>query len=84
MIALAKDLPSIESLKTRIESLFSDKDEVGVVTLGTTHKLKGLEADRVWMLADTYRSKGEGDEEDNCWYVAVTRAKSWLVMVEAI
>jgi DNA helicase II / ATP-dependent DNA helicase PcrA len=50
-----------------------------VITLGTTHKLKGLEAERVWMLVDTY-SREDGGEERNCWYVAVTRARTSLYL----
>lgn len=80
LVALAQDMPSIEALKERIERLFSDKDDSAVVTLGTTHKLKGLEAERVWMLHETYHAES-GGEEANCWYVAVTRAKTELLMV---
>lgn len=56
-----------------------DVDQAELIVLGTTHKLKGLEADRVWMLEDTYRPE-KGGEEGRCWYVAVTRAKTQLFL----
>lgn len=79
--ALTEGLATVAELIARIEGLFSESDgDADRVTLGTTHKLKGLEADRVWMLEDTYR-RAQGGEEANCWYVAVTRAKTDLRMV---
>jgi superfamily I DNA/RNA helicase len=64
----------------KIQALFSDTDETRRVTLSTTHKAKGLERDRAWVLADTYRPT-RGTEEANLWYVAVTRAKTTLFLV---
>ncbi len=77
---LADGATSINEVIDRAKNLFSDDGDVGRITLGTTHKLKGLEADRVWMLENTYR-RHKGGEEANCWYVAVTRAKSDLRLV---
>lgn len=42
-----------------------------------------LVLERVWMLADTFRP-GRSVEEDNLWYVAVTRAKRELLRVEGV
>lgn len=78
--ALAEGTSSPYQVKQKIEDLFTDARDGNSVVFSTTHKAKGLEADRVFMLADTYR-KGMNVEEDNCWYVAVTRAKKELVMV---
>lgn len=50
------------------------------VILATTHKLKGLESDRVWVLEETFR-KDRGGEESNCWYVSVTRARDTVFLV---
>lgn len=77
---LCEDITTIKELKSRIEALFDDTDNHKKVIFSTTHKAKGLERDRVFMLSWTYR-KGAGGEEDNLWYVAVTRAKKELYMV---
>lgn len=53
------------------------------VCLSSVHRAKGLERDRVWMLADTFR-KGRSDEESNLYYVAITRAKKTLILVEGV
>ena len=76
--ALCEDAESIAEVLERANKLFSD-NEGGKITLGTTHKLKGLEADRVWMLEGTYRRQ-RGGAEEACWYVAVTRAKKELIL----
>ena len=81
LFALAEGAKGVPEILTRCDSLFSDEGGPETkITLGTTHKLKGLEADRVWMLEGTYR-RNKGGEEANCWYVAVTRAKSSLYLV---
>lgn len=51
-----------------------------MIVLGTTHKLKGLERNRAFALGWTYRA-GRNVEEANLWYVAVTRAKTFLGIV---
>ena len=76
--ALCEDADSIAEVLKRANDLFTD-NEGDKITLGTTHKLKGLEADRVWMLETTYRRQ-RGDAEAACWYVAVTRAKKELFL----
>lgn len=78
--ALCEGETSIASVTAKIQALFSDTDETRRVTLSTTHKAKGLERDRAWVLADTYRPT-RGTEEANLWYVAVTRAKNTLLLV---
>jgi superfamily I DNA/RNA helicase len=78
--ALCEGETSIASVTAKIQALFSDTDETRRVTLSSTHKAKGLERDRAWVLADTYRPT-RGTEEANLWYVAVTRAKSVLFLV---
>ncbi len=80
---LADDARSVTEITDRIEALFTDNGlgAAGVITCSSVHKSKGLEADRVFILADTLRA---GDiEEENIRYVAVTRAKQSLVWVGA-
>lgn len=82
LYALSDGAKSVAEILSRCETLFSDEGGAeSRITLGTTHKLKGLEADRVWMLDSTYR-RNKGGEEANCWYVAVTRAKTSLYLVQ--
>jgi superfamily I DNA/RNA helicase len=73
----AKDVPEVLS---KVERLFGDANDRNAITLTSTHKAKGLEADRVWLLSDTY-CRWPGIEEDNLLYVAITRSKGELIYV---
>lgn len=77
---LCEGILTIADLKDSIEKLFHDVDDKSKVVFSTTHKAKGLERDRVWVLRSTYR-RGMNTEEDNLWYVAITRSKSELYLV---
>jgi superfamily I DNA/RNA helicase len=86
VIALAEGCTTVEELLANIDRLFSDSDPETKIMLSTTHKAKGLERDNVFMLADTYLRKPRGaeapnKEEQNLYYVAVTRAKKNLIFV---
>lgn len=82
LAALSEGCATTSELCTRIETLFSEEKGEGKIILSSTHKAKGLEWDRVWLLWDTYRPGKT--EEDNLCYVAVTRAKSELNFVEGV
>ena len=81
LLELAEGAISVGAIRASIEALFTDDGlgDAGTVTLSSVHRAKGLEANRVFILADTMRS-GE-IEEDNIRYVAITRAKRELVLV---
>jgi superfamily I DNA/RNA helicase len=84
--ALAEGEKSLDAVERKIGELFSDGDDSSKITLSTTHKAKGLERDRVWLLRDTYCRKRKGQtsvaiEEQNLLYVAITRARKDLRMV---
>jgi DNA helicase-2/ATP-dependent DNA helicase PcrA len=82
LLNLCEGTLTIKDLKETIERLFSDVDDAAKVVFSTTHKAKGLERDRVFVLAGTYRyGPGVEGEEANLWYVAITRAKSELYLV---
>jgi len=81
LLNLCEGTLTIKDLKETIEKLFNDTDDHAKVIFSTTHKAKGLERDRVFVLADTYRKRTGGGEEGNLWYVAVTRAKKELYLV---
>lgn len=78
---LCEGATSLDEVKDNIKALFNDGDDTNRVILSSTHKSKGLERDRVFMLTWTYR-RGLNREEDNLWYVAVTRAKNELFFVK--
>ncbi len=81
ILTLCEGLKTVDQVKDRLSKLFSDNtDDEKTIVLSTTHKAKGLERDRVFVLKDTYR-KRPGEEEQNLWYVAVTRARRELYMV---
>ena len=81
LIALCNGASSVNDVKSNIERLFHDGDDTNRVILSSTHKAKGMERDRVFMLSKTYRP-GKGVEEDNLVYVAQTRAKKELYLVQ--
>ena len=81
ILAISDGAASVADVRSRIERLFSDKSDTNCIVLSTTHKAKGMERDRVWMLQDTY-CRRTGVEEENLKYVAITRAKSKLFLVQ--
>ncbi len=84
---LSEGLSTVADLEVRIEALFSGSGTDQVV-FSTVHKAKGLEADRVFLLEESFvpnrrapLTPGATKEEANIRYVALTRAKSELVFV---
>ena len=84
LVALAEGCASVAEILTRVNTLFGDSEsgqvEQRMVVCSSVHRAKGLEADRVFVLVDTISEKGR--EEKNIAYVAYTRAKSHLTMVQ--
>ena len=78
---LCEGCSSIKELKENIEKLFDDIEDKDKVLLGTTHKLKGMETNNVFLLRWTYRPGSEVEEESNLFYVGITRAKQKLFLV---
>jgi superfamily I DNA/RNA helicase len=88
---LSEGETSVATVVSKIERLFSDGNDNNRITLSTTHKAKGLERDRVWLLKDTYmrakilkrgeKPKPPSIEEVNLYYVACTRARKELYLV---
>lgn len=77
---LCEGTRSLADVRENIDKLFKDGDDKDRVMLSSTHKAKGLERDRVFMLTDTYKPN-KGAEEANLTYVAYTRAKQSLFLV---
>jgi superfamily I DNA/RNA helicase len=63
-----------------IIDLFKDLSDSSAISLSTVHKAKGLEYDSVFMLESTFGFNST--EEENLWYVCVTRTKKTLYMVK--
>lgn len=84
--SLDENSRTIPALLGLIDSLFDDK--IGAVVLATIHKAKGLEADRVFWLNSSQcpskwaRQDWQKQQERNLCYVAVTRAKRDLFLIE--
>ena len=72
---------SLDDVMFQIDKLFHDGDDYQRVILSTTHKAKGLERDRVFLLRNTY-NPGRSKEEINLMYVAITRSKKELYLVD--
>lgn len=81
LITLCDGANSVAEVKENLEKLFHDGDDTNRVILSSTHKAKGMERNRVFMLSKTYRP-GKNVEEDNLVYVAQTRAKKELYLVQ--
>lgn len=79
--ALAQGAGSIREISERIENLFSNEDNETRIVCSSTHKAKGLERERAWVLRNTFM-KRPGTQEENLWYVAITRAKEYLFLVD--
>jgi hypothetical protein len=83
LLALCEGASTLGDVKDNIRKLFSDGDDSTRVILSSTHKAKGLERDRVFLLKNTYRPS-KGQEERNLYYVAMTRARKSLYLVDGI
>lgn len=83
LVAAAEGARSVKKIESRLLSLFHDSDGYAkpAVVLSSVHKAKGLEWNRVFLLAQTLKRKEQGGEETNIYYKAVTRAKQELVLV---
>lgn len=96
LMAVADGVSSIREIESRLQTLFGDTEKDGkpVVVCSTAHKAKGLEWKRVFLLSSTFNRKpkvnappvsteaalASAKEEQNIYYVAVTRAKEHLVL----
>lgn len=78
--AISDGCAMVSEVVKRLNDIFSDQETNGKVVCSTVHKAKGLEAKRVFMLRETFRPGGS-TEEDNIFYVAITRAQESLMIV---
>ena len=80
MEALCEGRKFLSEVEAAIDAAFLDAKDSTKVRLSSTHRAKGLEADRVFVIYDTYKPDAD-IEESNLAYVAITRAKHELVYV---
>jgi DNA helicase-2/ATP-dependent DNA helicase PcrA len=79
----------VQQIKMRIDAIFSDEKTPGV-TFGTVHKMKGMEAKRVFILRPDLmphcmaKTPEQAVQESNLVYVAITRAMEELVWIGGI
>jgi superfamily I DNA/RNA helicase len=88
---IAENCGSLQSLRERIEAIFDNTEPSqgrSRITLATIHRAKGREWDTVyWLGHDEYspspmaKKDWELQQEDNLCYVAATRSKDRLVLV---
>lgn len=81
--ALCYGLNTVDDLRVRVARAFSEDVTSRATILSTTHRAKGLETNHVFVLRDTYLRR-QSREEENLLYVAVTRAKRRLTLVEGL
>lgn len=81
--ALSENIENPDKVIEKIDSIFSKDTKIGIC-LGTIHKAKGLESDRVFILhpelipSKYAKLSWQLEQEKNLEYVAYTRAKTFL------
>lgn len=89
---LTRNVDSLDEVHEMIRQIFEDDGKEDLVHLMTIHKSKGLEADRVFVVEKYNNLKlmpfhkatknWEKEQERNLEFVAYTRAKKELVLIE--
>lgn len=91
ILVIAEGCPDAACVKAKIVDMFKDGDneKKQTLTLSTVHKSKGREWQRVFLLGENLympskyaRQDWQLEQEFNLQYVAYTRAKSELVIVD--
>ena len=77
----------VKDLIVEIRGMFGDGDDNSIIKLSTIHKAKGLESERVFIidLGWSFKKKLQEwqlEQEDNLRYVAITRTKNFLGLIE--
>lgn len=85
---LAEGVATVPQLISKIDSIFSDTAGNGI-TLSTIHRAKGLEFDNVYLIRPDLipfpfaKKDWEKEQEMNLKYVALTRSKNGLLIVDS-
>lgn len=72
---------TVEDLLAKIDQLFADHDPASRIVLSSIHRAKGLERDRIFIWEPGMMPMSQDQQERNILYVALTRARQslWLV-----
>lgn len=88
VIAFTEEVSTIKEMLNKINTIFTDNKKSPGVKLGSIHKVKGLEADRVfYLIPGGFKPRfrrmqdWQWEQELNLRYVAITRAKTELYYV---
>lgn len=73
---------TVKELSDKINKMFTDIADHEKISLMSTHKAKGLEADTVILLKKTFSPDSDDQAERNIFYVAISRTKDKLYFVE--
>ena len=90
LLFMTEGMTSVDQLKARIESVFTDVSEDQAVLFSSVHRAKGLERDSVVILRPDLMphpmagNEREKVQEANLAYVAVTRSKNRLTFAGSI
>ncbi len=84
LMAFAQDSDDVPSMVQDIKRLFEDTVDADTIICSSIHKAKGLEAKTVYVLQETLYLRGPSEDEENCDYVATTRAKQTLRLVVGV
>lgn len=85
--AFAEDCNTVGNMLQHCAKVLVSEEDLpagNYVLCSSVHKAKGLEANTVYVLIESFYRWGPSQEEDNCYYVAITRAKESLVWVEGV
>lgn len=82
VVFLAQQIGTVDGVVKLIQSLFEDSADKRKVVLSSIHRAKGLEADRVILYEPGIIPIGHGLQELNLLYVALTRSKNELLLVD--
>lgn len=91
LLVITEGCATVDNVRGKIERLFTDDAPSSRrIVLSSTHKFKGLERERVWLLRSTYARPRVGrdgteyspkQEENNLLYVGISRARTILNLV---
>ncbi len=84
LLFLISIVNNVNELKEKIKTLFSDNNFDNKIILSTVHRVKGLEANRVFIIRPDIlpmpvKKSWQIAEEQHLKYVAITRAKNELI-----